>query len=593
MARRWRLRPGQPETEALLSRELGLAPLLARLLVARGIVEPAAATAFLDATLAAHLRSPMLFRQMAAAADRVVAALRSGERIGIYGDYDVDGISGSAILIRFFRALGHEPVLYIPHRMRDGYGVTEAGVRQLAESGARLMITVDCGGVSHREIAVARTLGMDTIVCDHHQVSGTPLPAHAVLNPIEPDAGFPFSGLCGAGVAFYLALGTRLRLREQGQTDVPDLRRYLGLVTLGTIADIVPMVEENRVLVKHGLRELMQTSAPGLVALKAVSGVSTMSTGVVGFRLSPRLNAGGRLADARRSVELLTTDDAARAEQLAAELDQENTTRQSIELEILNEAIHAAERIPEFSARRSLVLASAEWHPGVIGIVASRLVERFYRPTVLIAIDAATGLGRGSGRSIRGFNLYDAFKACGHTLAGFGGHRMAAGLSIAAEQVSHFADAFEAAVRDVTGPDDFIAETVVDAEVPPRRDQRPAPHRPGAPRAARPEQPRADLSGPAGDRPIPTRRRRKASAPLPAAGKPRFASHRLRPRRHAARRGCHHRCPGVPRVQRVERSGHVAAAVARLPAPPKLMGLTTQPTQPPSPLRLDCVEGKC
>src|SRR5262249_52790512 len=206
----------------------------------------------------------------------------------IYGDYDVDGISGSAILIRFFRALGHEPVLYIPHRLRDGYGVTEAGVRHLAEAGATLMITVDCGGVSHREIAPARTLGMERIVCDHHQVSGTPLPAHAVLNPIEPDAGFPFTGLCGAGVAFYLALGTRLRLREQGYTDLPDLRRYLGLVTLGTVADIVPIVEENRVMVKYGLRELMQSSAPGLTALKAISGVSSVSTGVVGFRLSPR-----------------------------------------------------------------------------------------------------------------------------------------------------------------------------------------------------------------------------------------------------------------------------------------------------------------
>jgi single-stranded-DNA-specific exonuclease len=465
MRRRWSLRPSQPDTEAVLSRELGVAPLLARLLVARGITDAAAATAFLDARLSAHLRSPMLFRQMPAAADRVVAALRTGERIGIYGDYDVDGISGSAILIRFFRALGHEPVLYIPHRMRDGYGVTEAGVRHLAAQGATLMITVDCGGVSHREIGAARALGMETIVCDHHQVSGTPLPAHAVLNPIEPDAGFPFSGLCGAGVAFYLALGTRLRLREQGHTDLPDLRRYLGLVTLGTIADIVPIVEENRVLVKHGLRELMQTSAPGLVALKAVSGVSTVSTGVVGFRLSPRLNAGGRLADARTSVELLTTDDVARAEQLAAALDQENRARQSIEQEILNEALHEVERIPEFDARRSIVLASAEWHPGVIGIVASRLVERFYRPTVLIAIDAATGVGRGSGRSIRGFNLYEAFKACGHTLMGFGGHRMAAGLSIDAAHASDFAEAFETAVRDGTRPDDFIPETVVDAEI--------------------------------------------------------------------------------------------------------------------------------
>jgi single-stranded-DNA-specific exonuclease len=328
------------------------------------------------------------------------------------------------------------------------------------------MITVDCGGVAHREIALAHSLGMDTIVCDHHQVSGTPLPALAVLNPIEADAGFPFTGLCGAGVAFYLALGVRMYLRQAGRADLPDLRRYLDLVTLGTIADIVPIVEENRVLVKHGLRELLRTDSPGLRALKVISGVDTMSTGIVGFRLAPRLNAGGRLADATRSVELLTTDDASRAEQLAAELDQENRTRQGIEREILDEAVRRIESDPLFATRRSIVLASTNWHPGVIGIVASRLVERFYRPTVLIAIDAATRCGRGSGRSIHGFNLYEAFKACHATLQGFGGHRMAAGLSIAANDVSHFAEAFETAVQAVTRADDFVQQTLVDAELP-------------------------------------------------------------------------------------------------------------------------------
>jgi len=407
----------------------------------------------------------MLFKDMTIAADRILTALDRGERIGIYGDYDVDGISGSAILIRFLRALGHEPALYIPHRLRDGYGVSEAGVRRLADAGARVMVTVDCGGVSHREIALARDLGIDTIVCDHHQVSGTPLPAYAVLNPIEPDAGFPFSGLCGAGVAFYLALGVRVRLREGGRTNLPDLRRYLDLVTLGTIADIVPLVEENRVLVKHGLRELTQTGSPGLVALKAVSGVSDVSTGVVGFRLAPRLNAGGRLADATRSVELLTTEDRTRAEQLAAELDQENRARQAIELEILDDAVRKIERDADFADRRSIVLASDDWHPGVIGIVASRLVERYYRPTVLIALDGTAATGRGSGRSIRGVNLYEGFKTCRDCLEGFGGHRMAAGLSIRAERVAPFAEQFEAAIRAVTRPEDFIEETRIDAEL--------------------------------------------------------------------------------------------------------------------------------
>jgi len=465
MARRWVLRPSQPESEIVLSRELGVSPLLARLLLARGITTTESASAFLNARLADNLRSPMLFRQMPAAAERVVRALASNERIGIYGDYDADGISGSAVLVRFFRELGHEPLLYIPHRMRDGYGVSEAGVRTLAERGAKLMITVDCGGVSHHEIQVAKSLGVDTIVCDHHQVSGTPLPAHAVLNPIEADAGFPFSGLCGAGVAFYLALGVRMHLRENGATGLPDLKRYLALVTIGTVADIVPIVEENRVLVKYGLQDLLQTTFPGLRALKEISGVKKVSAGAVGFRLAPRLNAGGRLDDAQRSVELLTTDDPVRAKQLAEILDDENRARQGIELEILNDAIARIERDEAFDQRRSIVLASDQWHPGVIGIVASRLVERYHRPTVLIAIDSSTGMGRGSGRSIQAVNLYEAFRASRDSLIGFGGHRMAAGLSIAADKVGDLVDSFEATVAGITCPEDFVPVTQVDSEL--------------------------------------------------------------------------------------------------------------------------------
>jgi len=457
--------PRRPEPEGLLQRELGISPRLAGLLANRDIVTPEAADAFLSARLAEHLRSPMLFRDMGRAAERVVTALRRGERLAIYGDYDVDGISGSAILLTFLRELGHEPLLHIPHRLRDGYGVTEPGIRRLAEGGAQVMITVDCGAVAHREIALAGELGIEAIVCDHHQISGTPLPAHAVLNPIEPDGGFPFAGLCGAGVAFYLAMGIRMRLREAGVAPLPDLRRYLDLVTLGTIADIVPLVEENRVLVKHGLRELTQSARPGMVALKTVSGVAAVSSGAVGFRLAPRLNAGGRLADATRSVELLSTTDRARAEQLAQELDQENRARQAIEMEILGDAIARVEETPDFAQRRSIVLASPEWHPGVIGIVASRLVERYYRPTILIAADETKGIGRGSGRSIRHFNLHDAVTACRESLEGFGGHRMAIGLSIRSERVAEFAERFEDAVRARTSEENFVPETDVDAEL--------------------------------------------------------------------------------------------------------------------------------
>lgn len=462
---RWVPRPARPDVEQLLAREFGMTPTLAGLLARRGVVTAEQATDFLESKLSKQLRSPRLFRAMDDAAKRVAAALANGERIGVYGDYDVDGISGSAILVSFFRALGHDPALFIPHRLRDGYGVTDRGVRALAEQGTKLMITVDCGGSAHREIGLARQSGIDVIVCDHHQVSGTPLPAYANLNPIEPDAGFPFAGLCGAGVAFYLAMGVRMHLREQGRADLPDLRRWLDLVTLGTIADIVPMVEENRVLVKHGLREIAASTRPGMMALKAVSGVSAVSTGTVGFRLAPRLNAGGRLADATMGVELLTTEDPERARRLAEDLDQENRARQAIEQEILDDALGRLERDPETESRRTIVLASEDWHPGVIGIVASRLVERYHRPVALIALNGESGVGRGSCRGIAGVHLYQMLAECREALEGFGGHRMAAGLSIRADAVADLAQRFEAAVRAATKPEDFVPKVDVDLEL--------------------------------------------------------------------------------------------------------------------------------
>lgn len=465
MRRRWRLRPHSEAAAETLVRELGVAPLIARLLSARGVEAPERAHAFLNAQLSEHLRSPMLFQQMPKAADRVVAALDRGERIGIYGDYDVDGMSGSALLVRFFRALGHEPDLFIPRRMVDGYGLTQPGIDRLAGAGVKLMITVDCGGVAHREIAHAARRGMDTIVCDHHQVSEAPLPAHAVINPIEPDAGFPFRGLCGTGVALYLTLGTRMRLREAGRQNLPDLRRSLDLVTLGTIADVVPLVEENRVLVRAGLREILQSAMPGIVALKRISRVEAVSASAIGYRMAPRLNAAGRLSDATRAVELLTTLDTARAEQIARELDDENRARRAIEAEMLEDALQRLERDPEQAQRRSIVLADEDWHPGVVGIIAARLVERFHRPSVVIALDRTTGVGRGSGRSIPGLNLHEAFRRASAFLQTFGGHHMAAGLSLSGDALPDFAERFEEAVHELTQQSDFVAETLVDAEL--------------------------------------------------------------------------------------------------------------------------------
>lgn len=462
--RRWRLVP-QAEAGAGLAATLGVSPLVGQLLANRGVVDPQVAAQFLDARLDRQLRSPMLFRDMTRAGTRLVEALDRGERIGIYGDYDVDGVSGSALLVRFLRAVGArpDPVVFIPHRLRDGYGLGRTGIEQLAAGGARVMVTVDCGAVSHAEIALANQRGMDVIVCDHHQVAATRPPALAVINPIEPDAGFPFAGLCGAGVAFYLALGTRMLLRERGGP-VPDLRRLLDLVALGTLADLVPVVEENRVLVKYGLRELATSALPGIAALKRVAGVSQLNSSAVGFRLAPRLNAGGRLDDAMRSLELLTTEDSAAADRLALALDDENRARQAIEREMLDEAIALVEGAGGVGQRHSLVLASEAFHPGVVGIVAARLVERYYRPTLLIAAEQG-GIGRGSGRSIAGVDLYAALSACGELLERFGGHRMAAGLSVRLERVPVLAERFDAEIAACTSADDFVPQVRVDAEL--------------------------------------------------------------------------------------------------------------------------------
>lgn len=440
-----------------------LSPLLARLLVNRGIDTHEKAAAFLTPSLRNGLRSPLLFPDMARATERILQARVRGERVYVYGDYDVDGVTGSSQLVLFLREIGFDPGLYIPHRTREGYGLNAQAMRTIAERGAKVLITADCGATAHAEVALAQSLGVDVIICDHHHVPEQRPPAYAVLNPMEKDCAFSFTGLSGAGVVFYLLMGLRMRLREQGMDPVPDLRRYLDLVTLGTVADLVPLVEENRVLVTHGLKEINRGHRLGIRALKEVSGEAEVSSSYIGFRLGPRLNAGGRLAEAQKAVELLTTDDEARARELATDLDGENRARQGIEEKILTQAVEQVESWADLADRRSIVLASDEWHPGVIGIVASRLVERFARPTFMIAIDGTKG--KGSGRSPKVFHLYEGLKECAEVLDGYGGHRQAAGLSIQANRIPVFAEKFEAAARARLGAEDLVSEIEVDDEL--------------------------------------------------------------------------------------------------------------------------------
>jgi len=436
---------------------------LALLLANRGLGTPADALAFLTASLSAHVRSPLLMKDMRRATMRLADALRAKERIVVFADYDVDGISGAAELLLFFRELGLELGLYVPSRLREGYGLNEAAVRQLAAEGARVIVTVDCGSANREELSLASRLGLDVIVCDHHHVPTERPPALAVLNPHQADCEFPFKGLSGAGVVFYLLMGVRMELRERGVKALPDLRRYLDLVALGTVADVMPLREENRVFVKYGLRELDRSSRPGVAALKEVAPVEMATVRAVGFRLAPVLNAGGRVADARRSIDLLVSTDLSEARATAARLRDDNTERREIEQRMVAEAIAMVESDGCWMRRASIVVGSPSWHPGVVGIVAARLVDRYYRPSFVLAMGEE--VTRGSGRSIAGLHLVETLEDCRERLVGFGGHRAAAGVTLRTDEMPRFAAAFEQSVRARTDATHFIPRLDVDEEV--------------------------------------------------------------------------------------------------------------------------------
>ena len=466
MTTRWEIFRCPPELRDKLSKQLDIPPIIAQLLIKRGITDVQEGERFLSPLLQ-HLYDPFLMKDMEKGVARIIQALQHKEKITIYGDYDVDGITACALLVDFLGSLESHTSYYIPHRLDEGYGLNANAVRNIAANGTNLLICVDCGISDREEILLAQQLGVDIIVVDHHEPPLLPSPAYAVLDPLQPDCPFPFKGLAGVGVAFYLVIALRSRLRDAGfwQDKIePNLHRYLDLVSLGTIADIVPLIDVNRVLVKHGLKELGNSIRTGIVALKEVSGIGkeAISTGHVGFRMAPRLNAGGRIASAHMGVELLLTQDRARADSIAAELDQVNRERQGIEEKIYQEAKGMIER-DGLLARRSIILSSDEWHPGVIGIVASRIAEAFWRPTILIALGGDEG--KGSARSIAGFHIYEGLQACEKHLMGFGGHKYAAGLTINRKKLSVFEDSFEETVKIKLGDEDFKPTIHLDAEI--------------------------------------------------------------------------------------------------------------------------------
>lgn len=450
-----------------LSREQGLDPLVARVLVCRGIEADGAATRFLAPSLA-DLPDPFLLDGMEQAVVRLIAARDRNETVIVHGDYDVDGITSTAMLVQFLGSVGISSGYHIPLRLEHGYGLSADGIRTIADQGASVVITVDCGISSVEEARLCRSLGMDLIITDHH-TPGEVLPdACAVVNPLLSPS-YPCSFLAGVGVAFNLMIALRKGLRDAGvfaSIPEPDLRSYLDFVALGTIADVVPLLDVNRVFVQAGLKLLGNSTRPGISALRKVAGVEgAVSAGSVGFRLAPRLNAAGRLEDAAHGVELLLSQDRCEAERLAAILDDSNAERQALERQILHEAVAQLKSMAGSGSRRTIVLASGDWHPGVIGIVASRMVEMYHRPTILISMQ--DGSGRGSGRSIPDFNLYQALLACEDMLVKFGGHRQAAGLSIDEETLVAFANRFDDVAAGILAEEDLIPEISLDGEIGP------------------------------------------------------------------------------------------------------------------------------
>jgi len=466
--RRWILKEADEAAATLLSRELKLPPLLARILVQRGFADADAARRFLSSSLSADLPPPHLLAGMDDAVRRITRALRDEERICVWGDYDVDGTTGAAVLVSFLREIGREPMFYVPHRIDEGYGMSRQGIEHLRSQEVALIITVDCGISNADEVAFAHELGMDVVIVDHHQLpERLPDAASAIINPQRTDCEFPDKGLCAAGLAFYLVIGLRANLRDAGWFEpdaAPDIRRHLDIVTLGTIADMVPLRGTNRVLTRRGLVELGSSGRPGIVALKEVVGVApgAVEAGTVAFQLGPRINAAGRMDAAVKVVEMLTTDSRETAGEIARELDGHNRERRETEARVLDEALaRIAER--RLHERWAIVVGDEGWHPGVLGIVASRIVERFHRPTIVVGFEG--GEGKGSGRSIRGFHMVQGMRRCQDLLERFGGHEYAGGLSIREDKLETFSERFEEAAKEMLGEEDLLPYLDVDAEV--------------------------------------------------------------------------------------------------------------------------------
>jgi len=465
---RWKFPEPDTDTETMLREELGIQALTSRILVNRHIVNTDQAGKFFSPALA-DLHSPFLMRDMSKGVERVIQAIHRNEPLIVYGDYDADGITATVCLVKFLREIHPGVSYYIPDRLSEGYGLNREAVDHIRSRGIRIIITVDCGITDHEAIDYARSQGIETIILDHHKVPDTLPRAAAVINPQRSDCTFPFKYMAAVGIVFNFLIALRGSLRTAGfwsRKPYPNLRDYLDLVTIGTLGDISPLLDENRIFVKAGMELINEGKRPGIRALKdraPFSQSGPIDATDVSFYLVPRINAAGRLGSTEDAVRLLLTEDPLEAARLAERLDGFNRERQEIERDILEDILHRIRLDQTVRERGFLVFASEKWHPGVIGIVASKLVDRFYRPAILISL--REGIGKGSGRSIEEFNLYDGLKkSCEPLLLGYGGHRYAAGISIRQEDIDELASTLNRAILETMDPSEFIPRTTIDAE---------------------------------------------------------------------------------------------------------------------------------
>jgi single-stranded-DNA-specific exonuclease len=462
----WYFQPPRDDLNQALARDLDINPLIARIITNRGLEDPNEIHRFIYPKLT-DLRDPFLMKNMTEAVQRTLDAINNHDKIIIYGDYDVDGITSIALVSDALRVLGADFDFYLPNRITQGYGLSHDGIDTCKSMGARLLISVDCGVSSVDEAAYAKDQGLDLIITDHHEPAEQLPKCVALLNPKRKDADYPFKDLAGVGVAFKFAQGLIHLAVERKMLPVSaiNIKEMLDLVALGTVADVVPLIDENRIFVKYGLRQINKTERIGLKELKAVASVAQdVNSSDIAFKLAPRLNAVGRLGDARHAVKLLTSEDEQEAFNLATMMEKNNRARQNIESEILEEAEEMIEESINLDTAKTIVLHSPKWHQGVIGIVASRIAKMYYKPALIIS-SMEGDTGKGSGRSIEEFDLLDGLRQCGDLLDTYGGHRLAAGFQIKMAHFDDFCRRLEQIASEKLSNETVQPKIIIDAEV--------------------------------------------------------------------------------------------------------------------------------